>query len=405
MTERVCKESNAEGSELAGEGLPPSLKAYATRAFAVCNGDVERSQMQSRLHRIISGALANGRLQTIDWASASIPPINRGDWPVAKRRNAQNESMAPLPSACEVAAREARASRFRGCSIAVSTNIQNPLVQNIVAPVRGTCKVLEKDYFRLTSAPDPATVRPEPVLAAALSQLKAKWRAGAIDYAWACNQFKAIRQDLTVQGIRSVFAIHVYETHARVALESADVNEYNQCQTQLKELYATAGFGNVGHQMEFVAYRIFYNLYLSYSGSTDAGHAELLRILNEMPVAGWEAMPVIHALKIRKALAQGNYASFFRLHAKAPNMGAYILDLFTDSVRVDAATKILRAYRPTISLEAISTQLGFFDDAKDCRTFLGKLGFVFDANENCLCKESRCDPAGLTEDRTRSTLL
>lgn len=374
------------------EGLPPSLKAYATRAFAVCNGDEERSQMQLKLHGIISGALASGRLQTIDWTSALIPPINRrGDWPVMKRRDA-----------FEVAAREARASRFRDCGIAVSSH---PPVHGGVQPVRGTCKVLEKDYFRLTSPPDPTTVRPEPVLAAALSQLKAKWCAGAIDYAWACNQFKAIRQDLTVQGVRSAFAIHVYETHARVALESADINEYNQCQTQLKELYATAGLGSVGHQMEFVAYRIFYNLYLSYSGSTDAGHAELLRILNEMPVAGWEAVPVIHALQIRKALAQGNYACFFRLHAEAPNMGAYILDMFTDSVRVDAATNILRAYRPTISLDAISTQLGFFGDAKNCRIFLSKLGFVFDAHENCVCKESRCDPARLIVDGKRSTLL
>lgn len=30
--------------------------------------------------------------------------------------------------------------------------------------VKGTCTVVEKAYFRLTSQPDPADVRPEPIL-------------------------------------------------------------------------------------------------------------------------------------------------------------------------------------------------------------------------------------------------
>lgn len=37
------------------------------------------------------------------------------------------------------------------------------------------------------------------------------------------------------------------------------MNEYNQCQTQLKQLYS---LGFKGSEMEFIAYRILYYVYL-----------------------------------------------------------------------------------------------------------------------------------------------
>lgn len=69
--------------------------------------------------------------------------------------------------------------------------------------VVGTCEKVEKEYLRLTAAPHPSTVRPEPVLKVALAQLVGKWRSRSIEYISLCSQMKAIRQDLTVQHIQN----------------------------------------------------------------------------------------------------------------------------------------------------------------------------------------------------------
>lgn len=51
----------------------------------------------------------------------------------------------------------------------------------------------------------------------------------------------------------------VYQTHARIALESGDMDEYNQCQSRLKELHLA---GVAGVRMdEFTGYRLVYSLY------------------------------------------------------------------------------------------------------------------------------------------------
>ena len=90
--------------------------------------------------------------------------------------------------------------------------------------IKGTCMIVEKFFYRLTSAPDPAEVRPEAVLKQALKLLKSKWDEKKHDYKFIDDQFRSLRQDMTIQRIQNDFCVKVYETHARIALSNSDLD-------------------------------------------------------------------------------------------------------------------------------------------------------------------------------------
>ena len=207
-----------------------------------------------------------------------------------------------------------------------------PTPGNPIGPVVGTCLQLEKSYLRLTAPPKPETVRPQHVLEKTLEHLKKKWREDN-NYAYVCDQFKSLRQDLTVQHIKNKFTVTVYEIHARIALEKGDLGEYNQCQTQLRALYAQK-LG--GHPSEFLAYRILYYIYTrNHSGMND--------LLAELTSTDKAHHAIKHALDVRSSLALGNYHKFFKLYLNPPNMGGYLMDMFVHRERLAALCNISRA--------------------------------------------------------------
>lgn len=199
-------------------------------------------------------------------------------------------------------------------------------------PIVGLCQDLEKRYFRLTAPPKPENVRPPYILKQTLELLKKKWKKDQ-NYTYICDQFKSMRQDLTVQRVRDDFTVEVYEIHARIALEKGDLGEYNQCQTQLKGLYK---LGLKGKANEFKAYRILYYIHT-------ANRTELSNALADLTAAEKKDKAIKHALDVRSALALGNYHRFFQLYNETPNMGAYLMDMFVGRERLAALCNLCKA--------------------------------------------------------------
>lgn len=229
--------------------------------------------------------------------------------------------------------------------------------------IKGTNETVEKEYLRLTSAPHPSTVRPERVLVRALELVRSKWKAEACDYIYACSQLKSIRQDCTVQHIKNEFTVRVYESHARIALESGDINEFNQCQTQLHELYEQL---IPGEAIEFLAYRILYSVYVALQAkkvdSTNAGQLAMYSVLaSATSSAALRTDPAIaHALAVRAAVSMNNYHRFFQLYVDAPNMAGYLMDPMVPTMRLRALRVICKAY-VRVCLRAI----GYWSRAMD----------------------------------------
>nr|XP_025043786.1 leukocyte receptor cluster member 8 [Pelodiscus sinensis] len=205
--------------------------------------------------------------------------------------------------------------------------------------ILGTCQEITKHYLRLTCAPDPSTVRPVPVLKKSLSMVKSHWKEKQ-DYAFACEQMKSIRQDLTVQGIRTEFTVEVYETHARIALE------------KVRRSWVAGGTSPADITTEL---------------------AYLTKELKADPCVG-------HALSLRAAWALSNYHRFFGLYRQAPCMSGYLIDKFAERERKAALKAMIKTFRPVLPVSYVQSELAF-ETAEECQLFLAALALVYTSSD------------------------
>ncbi|CAI9091514.1 OLC1v1026570C1 [Oldenlandia corymbosa var. corymbosa] len=324
--QRILDSHNAvdNGDASSESDKEQSLTAYYSAAVALSDSPEERKRRESRSKRFEKGN------------------SNRAEYSQLRPKNAGARSLYSRRASASVLTKSFEESNTKA-------------VEDIdwdALTVKGTCQEIEKRYLRLTSAPDPATVRPEEVLEKALLMVKSSEK----NYLYKCDQLKSIRQDLTVQRIRNELTVRVYETHARYAIEVGDLPEFNQCQSQLKTLYAE---GIKGCQLEFAAYNLLCVILHSNN------NRDLLSAMSRLSAEAREDDAVRHALAVRAAVTSGNYVLFFRLYKVAPNLNTLLMDLYVEKMRYTAVKCISRSYRPTVPVAYIAQVLGFSSNEKE----------------------------------------
>lgn len=346
---------------------PDSLKEFVNTSFvrAAHLPPQQNFEFQQQLEKLMEQAISLNRLWENDWLAQQIPILDGGllELECTRRPPVKEHEKEEFDSNSRKRLRQSRFERERSASPAISAqNLPHtplPLSHSsTTAAIVGRSQALEKNYLRLTTEPDPYLVRPQAVLEKSIEFVLNRFRTEGKDYSYINNQFKSIRQDLTVQHIKNDFTMVVYETHARIALENNDLGEFNQCQSQLsyliRDLKRQGNLLEKGRklELEFTCYRI---IYMVMTGN----HSDINRLRCEWGERGdW----IQKAFSLQQCQLVGDYHRFFALYdtfsSTMPLAKKLIQQHLLVKERIRALSTMSRAYR-RISLAFLETELKF----------------------------------------------
>jgi SAC3 family protein LENG8/THP3 len=114
------------------------------------------------------------------------------------------------------------------------------------------------------------------------------------------------------------------------------------------------------NEIEFIAYRLLYYIYLSTNEKYSGGSSDMFHILLSLTESQRNHPAISHALHVREAVACSDYINFFRsLRHHCPHLGTFLTDLLVPFMRMRGLRRVAKAYRPSIELLVCLDHLGF----------------------------------------------
>ena len=389
-----------------------SLQNYINRAINQCKTKEEINICNINLRHIIESASKNNEINTRNWDNFPLPnktiltDATLFTFDYSKNNNLFNNKN----KLNNLNKNNMKQSKQRKSKIIYNKNSEEyflTMKNEIIKP--SECNNIEKEYYRMNELPDPNQIRPENILKKSLKMLKEKYESNKFPYKYFEEQFRSIRQDLTIQSIQNDFSLDVYETNARIALKNYDVGNFNQCQTLLIPLYEK---GIKGSEIEFLCYRIIYTSLMEnkesiniiklikkkFNNSNNNKNNKIIKKKNnnnnnKNNNNNNNSFPfeIEYSLKILKSLNENNYFKFFELYQNSPFLSKYLIEPFLPRLRIKALINIAYGFYSEISIKFVQEKIAF-KNIKECKDFLEKnklkIGFNKKGEEILFCREN-----------------